>query len=135
MFRLLMPIVLSLLMALPARAESPKIAVQDVIRQQLDAFVADDVERAFTFASPMIKGLFGTPQNFGAMVRQGYPMVWRPGDVRFLSLEPGEGGWTQKVMITDQAGQVHVLEYQMVPAGEGWQINAVRILDAPPLAA
>ena len=35
----------------------------------------------------MIQGMFGTPARFGLMVRNGYPMVWRPAEVEFLSVE------------------------------------------------
>ena len=58
--------------------------IEDVITSQLDAFNARNTERAFSFASPMIKRLFGTPDNFGGMVARGYPMVWDNDFVRFL---------------------------------------------------
>lgn len=58
-------------------------AIEGVIRQQLDAFLAGDVDTAWGYASPEIQRLFGNPENFGRMVERGYPMVWAPGDVRF----------------------------------------------------
>ena len=91
---------------------------------------ADDVEAAFTHASPAIKRLFGTPSNFGRMVRQGYPMVWRPAEVTFLGLEPRGETMIQTVMIRDQQGALHTLAYQMIPTRAGWQINGVRIMRA-----
>jgi hypothetical protein len=103
-------------------------AIESTIRQQFDAFLAEDVTTAFSFASPNIKGIFGTPEQFGAMVKNGYPMVWHPSDVRFLELREVAGGLWQRVMVTDQAGRTHVLDYQMIKAPEGWQINAVQLL-------
>ena len=38
------------------------------------AFKAVDFAQAFTYA-PNIKGMFGTADRFGMMVRNGYPMV------------------------------------------------------------
>ena len=102
--------------------------IDDTIRSQIDAFLADDFARAFTFASPAIKDIFGTPENFGAMVRQGYPMVYRPSDVRMLERREVAGTQVQRVMVTDQAGRTHVLDYQMVETPEGWQINGVQLL-------
>jgi hypothetical protein len=64
------------------------------------------------------------------MVTQGYPMVWRPGDVRYLELREEGGSHWQKVMITDQAGRVHILQYRMIDTPEGWRINGVQILDS-----
>jgi len=122
-----------MMIALPGalRAEVPAQEIQGVIARQIEAFQADDFDTAFNFASPMIKGIFGTPERFGAMVRGGYPMVWRPGDVRFLGLDGADGVQRQTVRITDRAGQEHFLEYEMIPTGEGWQINGVRFLEAP----
>ena len=106
-----------------------------VVRQQLDAFLADDFERAFTFASPMIQNMFRNPQNFGAMVRNGYPMVWRPADVAFGPAVPRGDTVLQTVIITDGQGTVHALEYEMIPDGAGWRINGVRFLRAPEVGA
>ncbi|MDA7428108.1 DUF4864 domain-containing protein [Primorskyibacter aestuariivivens] len=105
--------------------------IQSVIQGQLDAFLADDVSTAFTFAAPNIKGIFGTADNFGRMVENGYPMVWRPGDVRFLELRRFPGGLFQRVEIIDQSGQAHWLDYRMSQTENGWQISGVQILPKP----
>ncbi|SMX31551.1 DUF4864 domain-containing protein [Actibacterium lipolyticum] len=112
----------------PAFAQQESTVIEGVIRDQISAFQADDFERAFTFASPMIRGLFGTSENFGRMVKQGYPMVWRPGELRFLGLDGVGSLRSQRVMITDQEGRVHILQYDMIPSADGWQINGVQIV-------
>ncbi|MXQ09109.1 DUF4864 domain-containing protein [Alphaproteobacteria bacterium GH1-50] len=106
-------------------------AIEGTISDQIDAFLADDFDRAFTFASPNIQSLFGSPDRFGAMVRQGYPMVWRPGDVTFLALREINGRLWQRVMIRDREGRVHMLDYQMIDADGRWRINGVQIVPAP----
>lgn len=117
--------------AVAAVAQStPDPAIQSTISRQFDAFMKDDVDTAFSFASPNIKGIFGTPERFGQMVQNGYPMVWRPADVQFLGLREVAGGLWQRVMVTDQAGRTHMLDYQMIETPEGWQINAVQLLPA-----
>ena len=108
--------------------ESATASIEGTIRGQIDAFLADDFSRAFDFASPMIQGIFGTPENFGAMVSQGYPMVHRPAAVRMLEQREVSGQVYQRVMVTDQAGATHMLDYQMIQTGEGWQINGVQLL-------
>jgi hypothetical protein len=45
--------------------------VTGVIQGQISALQADDFAQAFSFASPMIKRMFGNPDRFGQMVRQG----------------------------------------------------------------
>ena len=120
-------ILVTLALALPAKANED---IEKVISNQIDAFLADDFETAFTYASPMIKGIFGTPERFGQMVRQGYPMVWRPSEVNFLSIDRrGKELW-QNVMVRDAEGALYILEYQMIPGEMGWLINAVRVRKA-----
>ena len=109
--------------------------IETTIQSQIDAFLVDDFAKAFTFASPNIKSIFGSADRFGQMVRQGYPMVWRPGEVRYLELREISGALWQKVMIRDQAGGIHLLDYQMINTGDGWQINGVQILRAPDVGA
>ena len=115
-----------LFLALPAFAQEAPI--QNTIQSQLRAFQADDFTTAFTFASPTIKGVFGNPENFGRMVTQGYPMVHRPSAVRMLALREVDGRMWQRVMVTDQSGATHLLDYEMIETAEGWQINAVQLL-------
>lgn len=126
-------VLLAAALAVPAVAQ--EVPIQDTIQSQIEAFQADDFARAFTYASPTIKGMFGTPENFGAMVKQGYPMVYRPTEVQMMELREVAGNLWQRVRITDRAGAGWYLDYMMVETAEGWQINAVQILPAPDVGA
>lgn len=106
-------------------------AIEDVIGRQLEAFNQRDVEMAWTYASPMIQGMFGNSANFGMMVQRGYPMVWTNSEVRYLELREIGGRLWQKVMVRDENGGLHILDYQMIETENGWQINGVSILPAP----
>ncbi|MFN3281863.1 MAG: DUF4864 domain-containing protein [Tabrizicola sp.] len=121
--------VLASVLGMPTAAQEGPI--RETIQRQIEAFQADDFARAFTYASPTIKRLFGTPENFGAMVRNGYPMVHRPAQVEMGELREIAGNLWQRVRIVDQAGRAWALDYMMVETPEGWQINAVQILPAP----
>jgi len=109
--------------------------VQGVIADQIEAFQRDDFDAAFGFASPLIQGLFGTPENFGLMVRRGYPMVWRPADVQYLDQRVEAPYTYQNIRIRDADGAVFNLEYQMIATPDGWQINGVQFIEAPGLSA
>ena len=136
MKRMVLGAVLGAVMAASAGGqEGPETAIQGTIASQIEAFKADDFAQAFTFASPSIQQLFGTPERFGMMVQQGYPMVWRPGEVRYLELREIGGRLWQKVMVRDRSGQLHVLDYQMVKGRNGWKINGVQILPSPDVGA
>lgn len=110
-------------------------AIEDVIASQMRAFRADDFERAFDFASPGIRGMFGDADRFGSMVRQGYPMVWKNDEVRFLELREIAGALWQRVMVRDRTGAVHFLDYRMEMGADGWRIDGVQILRAPGVGA
>ncbi|WP_187431025.1 hypothetical protein ROLI_034480 [Roseobacter fucihabitans] len=109
--------------------------IKAIIDSQLEAFQQDDFVAAFEFASPNLQRLFQTPQNFQQMVTGGYPMVWRPGEVRYLEMRQQDGSFWQRVMITDQSGRVHVLDYRMLETDAGWRINGVQILDSADFSA
>ena len=116
-------------------AAAQEDAIQGVIGNQIEAFKADDFAGAFEFASPNIRGMFQSPENFGRMVMHGYPMVWRPAEVGFLELREINGNLWQKVQIVDGEGRVYVLDYGMLQTADGWKINGVRILEASQLSA
>ena len=124
MLRYIATAALALMLAVPAAANEK---IEGVISAQIEAFLQDDFEQAFTYASPMIQRSFQTPEKFGRMVRQGYPMVWRPEEVTFLSLEQrGQRLW-QNVLIRDRDDKLHIVEYQMIEVDGRWLINGVRI--------
>ena len=120
-------------LTLPAFAQEDPI--QSTIRNQIAAFQADDFVTAFTYASPTIHDIFGTPENFGKMVREGYPMVWRPSQVEMQELRTVAGALWQRVRITDARGQSYLLDYQMVEGPDGWLINAVQVQKANDIGA
>ena len=122
-------LVLSMLWgALPGQAQTAEI--RDTIAGQIDAFQRDDFDAAFTYASPSIKRIFGNASNFGRMVREGYPMVFRPAGMSFGGLEEISGRTVQTVFFTDASGQVFEAAYDMVETANGWQINGVAIREA-----
>jgi hypothetical protein len=116
-------------------AASQGSAHQAVIASQIEAFQADDFVRAFSYASPTIQNVFRTPENFGAMVKQGYPMVWRPSDVRYLEARQIAGQLWQKILVKDTKGARFLLDYRMIQTDGTWRIDAVQMLDLPEVSA
>ena len=131
--RLSLSVVFALMLALPAAAQEQPI--QSTITAQIEAFRAEDFDRAFTFASPTIHDIFGTSDNFAAMVVTGYPMVVNPATVEMQDLREVGGVLWQRVRITDQKGQAYLLDYQMVEGPDGWLINAVQMQKAADVGA
>ena len=121
---------LALLLAAPAAAEDAG-AIRGVIDRQLEAFQRDDWAGAFRFASPGIRSMFRTPENFGRMVRGGYAMVWRPQAVEFGELEQTPRGPVQIVYFTDRSGARWVAAYAMEAVDGAWRIDGVQIRKLP----
>jgi hypothetical protein len=115
-------------MAVPLRADD---GARAVISAQIEAFLAGDVIRAYGYASPVIQQKFGTAEQFGTMVRDGYPMVWKPSDVTFLEARDIDGKLWQSVSLRDRTGAGWIVEYEMIQGEDGWRINGVRVRPAP----
>lgn len=123
--RPVLALALLLLAVLPARADDGA-DIRAVIGDQLQAFQADDGNRAFGHASPVLQQKFGDPQVFMEMVRTGYDPVYRPREVEFQDLEVNGGTFTQKVLFVDRDGKAWLARYTMERQGDGsWKINGV----------
>jgi hypothetical protein len=105
-----------------------------VITNQFDAFRADDLDRAFSYASPMIQGYFQTPETFGRMVSQGYPQIRTPGQVTLLGRREEGGRLLQRVEVRGADGVPQLFDYDLVETESGWKINGVTYVKGPPPA-
>ena len=100
-------------------------AVRGVIEAQLAAFAADDADKAFSYAAPGIRAMFVTAERFLAMVREGYPVVYRPGSVTFLKPEWIRDKLIQRVQMTDAARAPWMVVYELErQADRTWRIAA-----------
>ena len=135
--RLTLLIALALMLAgAPLRAQAdPGAEIAGVIEDQLAAFQREDLDRAFSHASPGIQRIFRDPQNFGRMVREGYPMVWRPRTYEMRDLQPIGEGFVQTVMFEDAAGRFWLADYEMRLIDGVWRINGVSLREMPQFGA
>lgn len=135
MRRLILVPLLLLPVAASAQDAGDRAAIAEAIRDQLSDFNARDLGGAWDHASPTIQGIFGSPENFGQMVEQGYPMVWDNRDATLGGLREEDGALRQAVRVEDAEGRGWLLDYEMVETPEGWRINGVSVRPAPELAA
>ncbi|QQA42228.1 DUF4864 domain-containing protein [Pelagovum pacificum] len=133
--RMFLTLVVLCVLAMPAFAQDDEAEIRGVITDQLQAFNDRDIDEAWTHASPMIQGLFGSPSNFGMMVENGYPMVWTNRDPRFTQLDELGDRMRQRVIIEDSDGVIHALEYVMIETESGWKIDGVSLVPAPDVGA
>lgn len=97
----------------PSVSANDARALQLVVRAQLDAFAADDAARAFSYATPTIQTMFGTPEQFLLMVRSTYPVVYRPASVTFRKPTSDAAVLVQPVHMTDDNGGAWIALYRL----------------------
>ncbi len=116
-----------------ARAAEPVDTAQSIIQSQIEAFLNDDAETAYSFASPQIKGKFPDKSIFFDMVKRGYAPVYRPGN--FASGRSKVEGDTvvQEVLISGPDGKDWTALYFLVKQPDGsYKINGVQMLQQAP---
>jgi hypothetical protein len=118
-------LVWSFALVVATTAMAQEMSIGDVISSQIEAFQNEDVEEAFTYASPKVQNIFRTPRNFGAMVQRGYPMVWQPSDVEFRKQRTLGDIVYQEMRFMDSRGVGHSFIYEMIQVSGSWKINGV----------
>ncbi|WP_291002857.1 DUF4864 domain-containing protein [Hoeflea sp.] len=116
----------------PARANDAATA-RGVIESQIEAFLADDMATAYSFAAPSIKRLYPDQERFSAMVRRGYQPVYRPGNYAFGrgKIAPDGAGIVQEVLISGPDGEDWTALYSLERQPDGsFKINGVQMIKA-----
>lgn len=124
MKQIILVLAISFAVAFPIKADDAA-GIREVIAAQIDAFKARDAQAGFAFASPGIQAQFEDAARFAEMVEQGYPMVWAPEKVIFLDGRAMANEAWQRVLFEDADGKTHLLDYQLIRAGDGWRIDGV----------
>ena len=107
----------------PTRAD--REAIHTVIRSQFRAFLADDADGAYSFASPALQSHFLSPEFFLEIFKLAYPAVYRPRAFHFDSLEVAGGQATQKVVILGEGEFALLAVYELQRQSDGrWLISA-----------
>ena len=105
--------------------------VRAVILAQFDAFAADDAKRAFSYATPKLREMFGTADRFIEVVRAAYPAVYRHETVAFLKPELAQGSLVQGVHLTDAEGVLWLALYRLErQRDKSWRISACQLVAA-----
>ena len=116
--------VLILIAAFQVKAQSEP-DIQAVIGNQFDAFSKGDLERAYSYASPMIQTFFPTPDVFGQLVRRKYPMIWAPEKVTYLGLRHEGERLLERVQVIGTDGALSLFDYEVLQVDGLWRINGV----------
>jgi Domain of unknown function (DUF4864) len=131
--RLIGALMVAVGLALPAAADDigagDAAAIHSIIQQQIDAFRADDGAAAYDFASPTIRTIFPSVEQFMDMVRGQYQPIYRPRSVAFGPLADSPLGPLQKVFLVGPDGKSYVAEYTLQRQPDGtWKIDGCVLL-------
>ena len=99
--------------------------VQDTISSQIDAFKQNDIKKAYTYAAPNIQAQFPSPEVFGLMVRNGYPVIWRPKSFKFTKFKDLGNRCIQRVLFQSYNGSLESYDYILEKTDNLWKIAGV----------
>jgi len=119
------------LASLPVRAEDPLETTRQIIEQQINAFLKNDPDAAYSYAAPGIKMLFPDKNVFFAMVKKSYEPVYHPGNYAFGRSKSVDDNAMiyQEVLISGRDGKDWTAIYQMARQPDGqYKINGVQIV-------
>jgi len=105
-------------------------AVRYTISSQIDAFKEKDVKKAYTFAAPNIQAQFPSPDIFGLMVRNGYPVIWNPKNYKFTSFKDLGNRCIQRVLFQSYDGSLESYDYLLEKDGNLWKIAGVLTINS-----
>ena len=100
-------------------------AVRYTISSQIDAFKDNDVKKAYTFAAPNIQAQFPSPDIFGLMVRNGYPIIWKPKSFKFTEFKDLGNRCIQRVLFQSYHGSLEYYDYILEKNDNAWKIAGV----------
>ena len=109
-------------------ADEGSAAIEEVrftISSQIDAFKENDVKKAYTFAAPNIQAQFPNPDLFGLMVRNGYPIIWRPKSFKFTEFKDLGETCVQRVLFQSYSGSLKSYDYILEKNNNLWKIAGV----------
>ena len=109
-------------------ADEGSTAIEEVrftISSQIDAFKENDVKKAYTFAAPNIQAQFPNPDIFGLMVRNGYPIIWRPKSFKFTEFRDLGETCVQRVLFQSYSGSLKSYDYILEKNNNLWKIAGV----------
>jgi len=127
LFAALQAFVPALAEALSAKDEK---AVQTVVQSQLAAFAKDDADKAFSYAAPELRKSIGNSSAFMAMVKNSYPVVYRPASVAFLKPEGSGDDVIQRVQMLNASGASYLAVYSLQRQKDNtWRISGCALVE------
>jgi hypothetical protein len=103
--------------------DADRRSIQDAIRAELRAIVAQDANRAFAKLTPSTQSFFGKPEKFLQAVADELPPILVTKKFSFLGIDR-DGATTSEVLITDILGQEWLANFEVERQESGdWRVK------------
>ena len=115
----------------PKLTESEVAKIRSIISGQLQAFLSDDAQKAFSYAAPSIKEKFKTPKKFLKMVRRYYFPVYRPRDFEFRPIQMVDDKIIQPLAVIGPSGVQEIVLYSLEQQPDhSWKIGSCIMINS-----
>ena len=100
---------------------------QSVIESQIQAFLDENAELAYSHAAPLIKMKFTNPIEFMSMVKNYYEPVYNPKQFYFLEAKYYEGAIYHQLQVISQKNESFLATYSLIQDEGSWKISGCAV--------
>ena len=100
---------------------------QFIIESQIQAFLDDNAELAYSYAAPMIKLKFNNPIEFMSMVKNYYEPVYNPKQFYFIDARYFEGAIYHQLQVISQQDESFLATYSLIQDEGNWKISGCAV--------
>ena len=100
---------------------------QSVIESQIQAFLDENAELAYSYAAPLIKMKFTNSIEFMSMVKNYYEPVYNPKQFYFLEAKYYEGAIYHQLQVISQKNESFLATYSLIQDEGRWKISGCAV--------
>ena len=100
---------------------------QFIIQSQIQAFLDENAELAYSYAAPLIKMKFNNPLEFMSMVKNYYEPVYNPKQFYFIDARYFEGAIYHQLQVISQQDESFLATYSLIQDKGKWKISGCAV--------
>jgi len=100
---------------------------QFIIESQIQAFLDENAELAYSYAAPLIKMKFNNPLEFMSMVKNYYEPVYNPKQFHFIDDRYFEGAIYHQLQVISQQDESFLATYSLIQDEGKWKISGCAV--------
>ena len=100
---------------------------QFIIESQIQAFLDENAELAYSYAAPLIKMKFNNPLEFMSMVKNYYEPVYNPKQFYFIDARYFEGAIYHQLQVISQQDESFLATYSLIQDKGKWKTSGCAV--------